>query len=71
MTTRKSKIAALRRQGWTILEGAYRDTTDDRLKGWYATGPGMLAMSKIGSGYASKSEAWDAVIRHTESLEEI
>ena len=66
--TRKSKIARLRREGWTVLEGAYHGTSDDRVGRWYAHKRGQ-PISKLGQGRATKTEVWDAVIRHIEALE--
>lgn len=50
--------------GYSISEGAYQSTTDDRLGRWYVQAPGQDYIDRRGPGHASRAQAWAAAAEH-------
>lgn len=55
-----------RAAGYYVREGAYRNTTDDRLGCWYFGHDSDNGFRPFGSGHPSQKAAWEAAVEHAQ-----
>jgi len=51
--------------GYTVYEGSFRGTTDDRLGRWYYDHTSQFRRP-YGAGHATKTDAWIAAAEHVQ-----